>query len=137
MAGHGGDVIAELPADHREVDELFAQIEQIAPGSAERKRLLEGPSYPQSATIRIGSSPSCHRPRVTSPGDDLTQLVGGALLNLIAGALAACVERSGPGGGSAGQGGDDRLRPAVKCHLATETGQGLPDPQPPERWGRP
>ncbi|MET7666199.1 hemerythrin domain-containing protein [Streptomyces sp. NPDC005463] len=41
MAGHGGDVIAELTADHREVDELFAQIEQIAPGSAERKRLLD------------------------------------------------------------------------------------------------
>ncbi|MFH8570056.1 hemerythrin domain-containing protein [Streptomyces sp. NPDC017993] len=39
--GHGGDVIAELTSDHREVDELFARIERTVPGDAERKRLAD------------------------------------------------------------------------------------------------
>lgn len=39
--GHGGDVIAELTADHREVDELFAQFTDAMPGSADRKRLVD------------------------------------------------------------------------------------------------
>lgn len=39
--GHGGDVIAELTADHREVDELFAQFSDAMPGSADRKRLVD------------------------------------------------------------------------------------------------
>ncbi|MFF1400673.1 hemerythrin domain-containing protein [Streptomyces sp. NPDC058287] len=38
---HSPDVIAELTADHREVDELFARIEDITPGSAERKNLAD------------------------------------------------------------------------------------------------
>jgi hemerythrin superfamily protein len=39
--GHGGDVIAELTTDHREVDELFERIQGTPPGDAERKRLLD------------------------------------------------------------------------------------------------
>ncbi|MEV6318607.1 hemerythrin domain-containing protein [Streptomyces sp. NPDC051776] len=39
--GHGGDVVQELTTDHREVDELFQQIEKTAPGNSERKRLLD------------------------------------------------------------------------------------------------
>ncbi|MFG2526569.1 hemerythrin domain-containing protein [Streptomyces sp. NPDC048516] len=39
--GHGGDVIAELTTDHREVDELFKQFEDAPPGSAHRKRLVD------------------------------------------------------------------------------------------------
>lgn len=39
--GHGGDVIAGLTADHREVDELFAQIEDQGAGD-ERRRELAG-----------------------------------------------------------------------------------------------
>ncbi|MCF3145471.1 hemerythrin domain-containing protein [Streptomyces platensis] len=39
--GHGGDVIAELTTDHREVDELFAQFNDAMPGSADRKRLVD------------------------------------------------------------------------------------------------
>ncbi|MFI6645389.1 hemerythrin domain-containing protein [Streptomyces sp. NPDC050504] len=39
--GHGGDVIAELTADHREVEDLFAEIEKAPPGSGERKRLTD------------------------------------------------------------------------------------------------
>ncbi|MGP3999442.1 hemerythrin domain-containing protein [Streptomyces sp. 8N706] len=39
--GHGGDVIDELTRDHREVDELFEKIENVAPGDAERKRLVD------------------------------------------------------------------------------------------------
>lgn len=39
--GHGGDVIDELSTDHREVDELFEQIEAAPAGDAERKRLLD------------------------------------------------------------------------------------------------
>jgi hemerythrin superfamily protein len=37
--GHGGDVIAELTADHREVDEMFAQLE-VQPVGAKRRREL-------------------------------------------------------------------------------------------------
>jgi hemerythrin superfamily protein len=39
--GHGGDVIEELTADHREVDDLFDRIEQVAPDASERKRLVD------------------------------------------------------------------------------------------------
>ncbi|MGX1759546.1 hemerythrin domain-containing protein [Streptomyces lydicus] len=39
--GHGGDVIAELTADHREVDELFHQFDDAPPGSEDRKRLVD------------------------------------------------------------------------------------------------
>ncbi|MEU6079410.1 hemerythrin domain-containing protein [Streptomyces sp. NPDC047108] len=39
--GHGGDVIAELTTDHREVDEFFELIEKTAPGNSERKRLVD------------------------------------------------------------------------------------------------
>lgn len=39
--GHGGDVIAELTTDHREVEELFKQFENTPPGSADRKRLVD------------------------------------------------------------------------------------------------
>ncbi|MFD7339148.1 hemerythrin domain-containing protein [Streptomyces violascens] len=38
---HSPDVIAELTADHREVDELFARIEDTTPGTAERKELAD------------------------------------------------------------------------------------------------
>ncbi|AWN30624.1 MULTISPECIES: hemerythrin domain-containing protein [unclassified Streptomyces] len=38
--GHGGDVVAELTADHREVDELFHQFEVAPPGSEARGRLV-------------------------------------------------------------------------------------------------
>lgn len=38
---HGEDVIAELTADHREVDDLFEQFDNAAPGSSARKRLLD------------------------------------------------------------------------------------------------
>ncbi|MFC9227519.1 hemerythrin domain-containing protein [Streptomyces decoyicus] len=39
--GHGGDVIAELTTDHREVDELFHQFEDAPPGSEARRRLAD------------------------------------------------------------------------------------------------
>uniref|UniRef100_A0AAU2VDF5 Hemerythrin domain-containing protein n=1 Tax=Streptomyces sp. NBC_00003 TaxID=2903608 RepID=A0AAU2VDF5_9ACTN len=39
--GHGGDVISELTTDHREVDDLFLEIEKATPGSDERKRLAD------------------------------------------------------------------------------------------------
>ncbi|WP_269859418.1 hemerythrin domain-containing protein [Streptomyces sp. RPT161] len=39
--GHGADVIAELTADHREVEDLFQQIERIAPADSERKHLVD------------------------------------------------------------------------------------------------
>ncbi|GGN44877.1 hemerythrin [Streptomyces kronopolitis] len=39
--GHGGDVIAELTTDHREVEELFTQFENTPPGSTDRKRLVD------------------------------------------------------------------------------------------------
>ncbi|MFE1176087.1 hemerythrin domain-containing protein [Streptomyces sp. NPDC058773] len=39
--GHGGDVIAELTTDHREVEDLFEQFEDAPPGSEDRKRLAD------------------------------------------------------------------------------------------------
>ncbi|MFF0109522.1 hemerythrin domain-containing protein [Streptomyces hirsutus] len=39
--GHGGDVIAELTTDHREVDELFAQIENQPVGDPRRRELAD------------------------------------------------------------------------------------------------
>ncbi|QNP74391.1 hemerythrin domain-containing protein [Streptomyces roseirectus] len=39
--GHGGDVIAELTTDHREVEELFARIEALPPGDARRRELTD------------------------------------------------------------------------------------------------
>ncbi|GGR36584.1 hemerythrin domain-containing protein [Streptomyces roseolus] len=39
--GHGGNVIKELTADHREVDALFAQIETRAAADPERRRLAD------------------------------------------------------------------------------------------------
>ncbi|KOG42314.1 hemerythrin domain-containing protein [Streptomyces decoyicus] len=39
--GHGGDVIAELTTDHREVDDLFAQFDDAPPGSEARKQLMD------------------------------------------------------------------------------------------------
>ncbi|MER5461460.1 hemerythrin domain-containing protein [Streptomyces sp. NPDC002668] len=38
---HGGDVINELTTDHREVDDLFDQIERAEPGSPERRNLTD------------------------------------------------------------------------------------------------
>lgn len=35
--GHGGDVIAELTHDHREVEDLFGRIEALPPGDKQRK----------------------------------------------------------------------------------------------------
>ncbi|PBC80238.1 Hemerythrin HHE cation binding domain-containing protein [Streptomyces sp. 2224.1] len=39
--GHGGDVIAELTTDHREVEELFEQFSDAPPGGEDRKRLVD------------------------------------------------------------------------------------------------
>lgn len=39
--GHGGDVIQELTADHREVDGLFDRIEAVPARGSERRRLLD------------------------------------------------------------------------------------------------
>ncbi|MEU7057992.1 hemerythrin domain-containing protein [Streptomyces sp. NPDC046197] len=39
--GHGGDVIQELTTDHREVEEIFAQIEALPTGDKRRKDLAE------------------------------------------------------------------------------------------------
>jgi hemerythrin superfamily protein len=39
--GHGGNIIAELAADHREVDELFARIEAQPVGHARRRELAD------------------------------------------------------------------------------------------------
>ncbi|MFD3651886.1 hemerythrin domain-containing protein [Streptomyces sp. NPDC058620] len=39
--GHGGNVIAELTADHREVEEMFAQIEAQPVGHPERRLLAD------------------------------------------------------------------------------------------------
>ncbi|MGV9560403.1 hemerythrin domain-containing protein [Streptomyces sp. NPDC003401] len=39
--GHGGDVIQELTADHREVDTLFARIEALPPADPERRELAD------------------------------------------------------------------------------------------------
>ncbi|MFF6999042.1 hemerythrin domain-containing protein [Streptomyces sp. NPDC008313] len=39
--GHGGDVVAELTTDHREVEELFGKIESLAPGDERRKKYAD------------------------------------------------------------------------------------------------
>jgi hemerythrin superfamily protein len=39
--GHGGDVIEELTTDHREVEEMFEQINALPPGDKQRKDLLD------------------------------------------------------------------------------------------------
>lgn len=39
--GHGGDVIAELTTDHREIGELFAQIEAQRAGDERRRELAD------------------------------------------------------------------------------------------------
>lgn len=39
--GHGGNVIAELTTDHREVDELFAKIEAQPVGDTQRRKLVD------------------------------------------------------------------------------------------------
>ncbi|WP_406290253.1 hemerythrin domain-containing protein [Streptomyces sp. NBC_00209] len=39
--GHGGNVIAELTTDHREVDELFAKIEAQPVGDEQRRKLAD------------------------------------------------------------------------------------------------
>lgn len=39
--GHGGDVINELITDHREVEEIFAQIEALPAGDKRRKNLAD------------------------------------------------------------------------------------------------
>ncbi|BCL27976.1 hemerythrin domain-containing protein [Streptomyces aurantiacus] len=39
--GHGGNVISELTTDHREVDELFAQIEALPADDQDRRRLAD------------------------------------------------------------------------------------------------
>ncbi|MEU6809986.1 hemerythrin domain-containing protein [Streptomyces sp. NPDC046831] len=39
--GHGGDVIQELTTDHREVEEIFAQIEALPTGDSRRKDLAD------------------------------------------------------------------------------------------------
>lgn len=38
---HGGDVIAELMSDHREIEAMFDDIQSAPPGDAERKRLID------------------------------------------------------------------------------------------------
>lgn len=39
--GHGGDVIQELTADHREVEDIFGQIEALPTGDHRRKELAD------------------------------------------------------------------------------------------------
>ncbi|MGK9465198.1 hemerythrin domain-containing protein (plasmid) [Streptomyces sp. G6] len=39
--GHGGDVVAELTTDHREVEELFGKIERLSPGDGQRKKYAD------------------------------------------------------------------------------------------------
>ncbi|MFD0366384.1 hemerythrin domain-containing protein [Streptomyces sp. NPDC059071] len=39
--GHGGDVIAELTADHEEVEQLFAKIQGLPSGDPRRKNLAD------------------------------------------------------------------------------------------------
>ncbi|HEY8978054.1 MAG TPA: hemerythrin domain-containing protein [Streptomyces sp.] len=45
--GHGGDVIAELTTDHREVEELFGRIEGLTPGEKKRR------TYADQAVIEL------------------------------------------------------------------------------------
>ncbi|WP_327596088.1 hemerythrin domain-containing protein [Streptomyces chartreusis] len=39
--GHGGDVIAELTADHREVEELFGKIAALPSGNEQRRKYAD------------------------------------------------------------------------------------------------
>ncbi|MFJ9037752.1 hemerythrin domain-containing protein [Streptomyces sp. NPDC102406] len=39
--GHGGDVIAELETDHREVEELFGKIDALPSGDEQRKKYAD------------------------------------------------------------------------------------------------
>ncbi|ATW51884.1 hemerythrin domain-containing protein [Streptomyces xantholiticus] len=39
--GHGGNVIQELTADHREVDQMFTEIEAMGPGAPRRRELVD------------------------------------------------------------------------------------------------
>ncbi|MFF3949453.1 hemerythrin domain-containing protein [Streptomyces sp. NPDC001902] len=39
--GHGGNVIAELTADHREVEEYFARLRALPAGDKERRNVLD------------------------------------------------------------------------------------------------
>lgn len=39
--GHGGNVIAELKADHREVEEMFDRIQALPPGDQKRKEIAD------------------------------------------------------------------------------------------------
>jgi len=41
MTSTGRDVISVLTEDHREVEQMFVRIEQLAPGNPERKRLAD------------------------------------------------------------------------------------------------
>jgi hemerythrin superfamily protein len=41
MTGHGGDVVQELTTDHREVEEMFAQIQALPSGSPKRRELVD------------------------------------------------------------------------------------------------
>jgi len=41
MASTGNDVISVLTKDHREVEEMFARIEQLPPGDPQRRQLAE------------------------------------------------------------------------------------------------
>ncbi|MDB1086601.1 hemerythrin domain-containing protein [Streptomyces sp. ACA25] len=45
--GHGGDVVAELITDHREVEDLFQRIEALPAGDPQRK------VYAEQATIEL------------------------------------------------------------------------------------
>ena len=38
---HGGDIIAELTTDHREVEELFQRIESLPSGHEDRRKLVD------------------------------------------------------------------------------------------------
>jgi hemerythrin superfamily protein len=39
--GHGGNVIAELSTDHREVEEMFQELMKLAPGDARRREIAD------------------------------------------------------------------------------------------------
>jgi hemerythrin superfamily protein len=41
MSGHEGNVIAELTADHREVEEMFDQIQALQPGDQQRRKIAD------------------------------------------------------------------------------------------------
>ncbi|MFJ7906654.1 hemerythrin domain-containing protein [Kitasatospora sp. NPDC096204] len=39
--GHGGNVIAELTTDHREVEELFDKVQALPPGDPRRRKVVD------------------------------------------------------------------------------------------------